>query len=312
LPDDLKSYAREMRKGQTDAEQLIWHLLRGRQIAGAKFRRQHPIGRYILDFYCDERKLVVELDGGQHTEQASYDEARTAFLNTQGIRVLRFWNNQVLQETEAVMEAIWQALQPSPQPSPASGRGSKIKAAFVSTNSITQGEQAGVLWGWLLAQGIRIHFAHRTFQWSNEAKGMAAVHCVIIGFGAFDVEKKTIYEYEDIRGEAHAVEPGQPPCRPHPEIAVPGLKQGLNGIQRQSLLGLPAIDLELGERLFRIAWPYAQRPGEVCREGQGHREGTSKGRQPPPSRHGIIDAASFREVNISAETNASSPNSDWP
>ncbi len=77
--------------------------------------------------------------------------------------------------------------------------------AFVSTNSITQGEQAGVLWSWLLAQGIRIHFAHRTFQWSNEAKGMAAVHCVIIGFGASDAEKKTIYEYEDIRGEAHAV-----------------------------------------------------------------------------------------------------------
>jgi len=63
----------------------------------------------------------------------------------------------------------------------------------------------GVLWSWLLAQGIRIHFAHRTFQWSNEARGMAAVHCVIIGFGAFDVEKKTIYEYEGIRGEAHAV-----------------------------------------------------------------------------------------------------------
>ena len=85
------------------------------------------------------------------------------------------------------------------------GFASEIKAAFVSTNSITQGEQAGVLWGRLLAQGIRIHFAHRTFSWSNEAKGMAAVHCVIIGFGAFDVEKKTIYEYEDIRGEAHAV-----------------------------------------------------------------------------------------------------------
>ncbi|MCK9202606.1 MAG: class I SAM-dependent DNA methyltransferase [Gallionella sp.] len=81
----------------------------------------------------------------------------------------------------------------------------KTSAAFVSTNSITQGEQAGVLWSWLLSQGIHIHFAHRTFQWSNEAKGMAAVHCVIIGFGAFDVEKKTIYEYEDIRGNAHAV-----------------------------------------------------------------------------------------------------------
>ena len=80
-----------------------------------------------------------------------------------------------------------------------------ICAAFVSTNSITQGEQTSVLWGWLLKQGIHIHFAHRTFQWSNEARGMAAVHCVIIGFGAFDVEKKTIYEYDDIRGEPHAV-----------------------------------------------------------------------------------------------------------
>jgi hypothetical protein len=85
------------------------------------------------------------------------------------------------------------------------GLASAIRCAFVSTNSITQGEQAGVLWGWLLKQGFHIHFAHRTFSWSNEARGVAAVHCVIIGFGAFDVEKKTIYEYEDIRGEAHAV-----------------------------------------------------------------------------------------------------------
>ncbi len=85
------------------------------------------------------------------------------------------------------------------------GAGERVKAAFVSTNSITQGEQVGVLWSWLLSKGIRIHFAHRTFQWSNEARGMAAVHCVIIGFGAFDADKKTIYEYEDIRGEPHAV-----------------------------------------------------------------------------------------------------------
>ncbi len=97
------------------------------------------------------------------------------------------------------------------RPSTSSGHASTgsartdVRCAFVSTNSITQGEQAGVLWGYLLAQGMHIHFAHRTFQWSNEARGMAAVHCVIIGFGAFDVEKKTIYEYEDIRGEAHAV-----------------------------------------------------------------------------------------------------------
>jgi N-6 DNA Methylase len=75
------------------------------------------------------------------------------------------------------------------------------RIAFVSTNSITQGEQVGVLWSWLLAQGLHIHFAHRTFRWSNEASGKAAVHCVIIGFGAEEVEVKTIYEYEHIGGE---------------------------------------------------------------------------------------------------------------
>lgn len=81
----------------------------------------------------------------------------------------------------------------------------EARAAFVSTNSITQGEQVGVLWGWMLAQGIRIHFAHRTFSWTNEAKGKAAVHCVIVGFGLQDVAEKTIFEYEDIKGEALAV-----------------------------------------------------------------------------------------------------------
>ncbi|MCX8086265.1 MAG: N-6 DNA methylase [Rhodocyclaceae bacterium] len=80
-----------------------------------------------------------------------------------------------------------------------------IRCAFVSTNSITQGEQVGVLWGWLMRQGMHIHFAHRTFQWSNEARGVAAVHCVIIGFGRQDVERKVIFEYDDVRGEPHAV-----------------------------------------------------------------------------------------------------------
>lgn len=75
----------------------------------------------------------------------------------------------------------------------------------MSTNSITQGEQVGVLWSWMLAQGVRIQFAHRTFQWSNDAKGVAAVHCVIVGFGLEDRPGKTIYQYEDIRGEPLAV-----------------------------------------------------------------------------------------------------------
>jgi hypothetical protein len=80
-----------------------------------------------------------------------------------------------------------------------------IKAAFVSTNSITQGEQVGVLWPDLFKHGVHIHFAHRTFQWSNEARSMAAVHCVIIGFGLQDTTNKTIFEYADIKGEPHAV-----------------------------------------------------------------------------------------------------------
>jgi len=82
---------------------------------------------------------------------------------------------------------------------------SRIRAAFVSTSSIAQGEQVGVLWGELLKRGTKIHFAHRTFQWSNEARGVAAVHCVIIGFGLFDVERKIIFDYDDTKGEPHAL-----------------------------------------------------------------------------------------------------------
>ena len=97
------------------------------------------------------------------------------------------------------------------------------RCAFVSTNSITQGEQVGVLWGWLLSQGIRIHFAHRTFSWNNEARGKAAVHCVIIGFGRQDVPEKTLFEYEDIRGEAHAVKAGNinPYLVDAPDVVLP-------------------------------------------------------------------------------------------
>jgi len=110
IPEDLKAYAREMRTTMPDAEQLLWTLLRNRRVAGAKFRRQHPLGRYIIDFYCHEKLLAIELDGGQHSEQQEYDQKRDAYLNQLGIRVLRFWNNQMLAETEAVLEAIYLAL----------------------------------------------------------------------------------------------------------------------------------------------------------------------------------------------------------
>jgi len=85
--------------------------LRHRGVAGAKFRRQHPVGRYILDFYCDEKKLAIELDGNQHADAVDYDEHRSRWLHTQRIRALRFWNNQMLVETEAAMEVIYCALQ---------------------------------------------------------------------------------------------------------------------------------------------------------------------------------------------------------
>jgi N-6 DNA Methylase len=96
---------------------------------------------------------------------------------------------------------------PSGTPHSPSGVGMthSARVAFVSTNSITQGEQVGVLWGWMLAQGIHIQFAHRTFNWSNEASGKAAVHCVILGFGLNDLPGKVIYEYEHIKGEPHPV-----------------------------------------------------------------------------------------------------------
>ena len=118
IPDDILRNARELRQKQTDAEQLLWGLLRDRRLAGKKFRRQHPVDRYILDFYCHELKLAIELDGGQHSEEATkqYDEDRTRHLNEHGIRVIRLWNNQVLQETDAVLESLWNALTPTPLP----------------------------------------------------------------------------------------------------------------------------------------------------------------------------------------------------
>src|SRR4051794_20047106 len=95
--------ARELRQNQTDAETVLWNRLRNRQLSGLKFRRQRPVGNFIADFACIEIGLVVELDGGQHAEQATYDANREQDMKRDGFQTLRFWNHEVLNETDAVM-----------------------------------------------------------------------------------------------------------------------------------------------------------------------------------------------------------------
>jgi very-short-patch-repair endonuclease len=111
--------AKQLRKNSTDAERLLWRVLRSRQLVGHKFRRQQPLGEFIVDFVCLEKRLVVEVDGGQHDEpqQAAHDCERSAWLEQQGFRVLRFWDHEVLKQIEEVKDAIWRALE-SDAPSP--------------------------------------------------------------------------------------------------------------------------------------------------------------------------------------------------
>jgi very-short-patch-repair endonuclease len=112
LDPELLAFARKLRQEHSDAERLMWAVLRDRRLGGFKFRRQHPVGCYVLDFYCHQAKLAVELDGGQHNtpEARAHDEDRSAFLAEQGIAVARFWNHELLEETDAVLEAIYRAL----------------------------------------------------------------------------------------------------------------------------------------------------------------------------------------------------------
>ena len=119
--------ARALRANATDAEQALWRHLRANQMLGCKFRRQHPIGPYIADFACVARHVVIELDGGQHAEEQgmAHDAVRTQHLQSQGWRVLRFWNHEVLTELAAVLQVIAQALHedPHPHPLPHAGEG---------------------------------------------------------------------------------------------------------------------------------------------------------------------------------------------
>ena len=117
------THAKSLRTNMTPAERLLWYHLRNRRFLGVKFRRQVPVGPYIADFLCHTPALVVELDGGQHVEQQSYDAQRTRYLEAQGYRVLRYWNNAVMGDVEGVMESVrLQVLALTPSPSPR-GRG---------------------------------------------------------------------------------------------------------------------------------------------------------------------------------------------
>lgn len=107
-----REHARVLRSNPTEAERVLWKHLRLRQLDGLKFRRQQPLGHYIVDFVCLERRLIVELDGGQHAEQVASDAERTAWFEAQGFRVMRFWNHDVLNQIEAVKEAIRKGLSP--------------------------------------------------------------------------------------------------------------------------------------------------------------------------------------------------------
>jgi very-short-patch-repair endonuclease len=108
LAEKLIVHAKDLRSRSTDAERILWSHIRAKRLEGFKFRRQHPIGKYIVDFACLESKIVIELDGGQHAEpdRKEYDRQRDDWLEKEGYRVLRFWDNEVLQNIRGVLEVI--------------------------------------------------------------------------------------------------------------------------------------------------------------------------------------------------------------
>ena len=113
---ELLSRARELRRPMTRAEQILWSRLRDRQLGGFKFRRQYPVGPFLPDFYCAQARLVVEVDGDVHATQQERDAARTAWFNERGYRVIRFPNDEVYHQLEAVLEAILSERNKQPSP----------------------------------------------------------------------------------------------------------------------------------------------------------------------------------------------------
>ena len=113
--------ARSLRKNQTDAEKILWKNIRNRNFAGYKFKRQFPIGKYIVDFVCFAHKLAIEIDGGQHMDNLEKDLVRTKYIESHGFKVIRFWNNEVMENIESVLETILveiKSISPHPFPLP--------------------------------------------------------------------------------------------------------------------------------------------------------------------------------------------------
>ncbi|SDU07575.1 endonuclease domain-containing protein [Halopseudomonas salegens] len=107
---DQKAFAKQLRRQMTDAERVLWYHLRSHRLAGQKFRRQQPLGKYVVDFVHFGARVIVEADGGQHNE-SPHDVARDEWLQAQGFRVLRFWNNEILLNTQQVLEVIYAAVE---------------------------------------------------------------------------------------------------------------------------------------------------------------------------------------------------------
>ncbi len=122
----LKEQSRHLRSGMTEAEQTLWHRLRGKQINGIQFYRQRPIGNFIVDFLASAVQLVIEVDGSQHQEKKTYDDRRTQFLESKGYTVLRFNNLQILLETEATLNEIHRFVHALPSPTITFFRNGKV------------------------------------------------------------------------------------------------------------------------------------------------------------------------------------------
>ena len=122
--------AKVLRKNFTDTERLLWEYLRAKQMEGYKFRRQEPIGSYIVDFVCQEKRIMIEVDGGQHSTESEKDKGRGEWLKGQGYKVLRFWNNEVVANIEGVLEVIRDCLNHPPLSPPLKGGGIRKEPAI--------------------------------------------------------------------------------------------------------------------------------------------------------------------------------------